>query len=293
MNIYDCFMYFDEDMLLDIRMNILSKYVKKFIIVESKFLHSGKPKKLNFDFNNFAKFKDKIEYIVMEDPPSGIENVTKKDDETEKNRKILDNSLKRENSQRNQLWKGIKKIHDEELIFSSDLDEIPNIENFKYKNKINIFLQKVFYYKFNLQQPDFTWHGTRACKKKDLLSFQWLRNIKSKKYPLWRLDCLFSKKKYFNVNFIKDGGWHFTSIKSPEKIFYKLSNFMHHLEFELSGLNIKNMQELVNQKKILYDHNLDQRHEKYKSEIYLKKVDERVLPKYLQENKEKFIEWFD
>ena len=68
---------------------------------------------------------------------------------------------------------------------------------------------------------------------------------------------------------------------------------MHHLEFELSGLNIKNMQELVNQKKILYDHNVDKTQEKYKSEIYLKKVDEKVLPGYLQENKKKFIEWFD
>ena len=286
-------MYFDEDMLLDLRMNILSKYVKKFIIVESTFLHSGKAKKLNFNLNNFSKFKDKIEYIVMENPPFGIEEIFEGDDENEKNRKILDNSLKRENSQRNQLWKGIKNIHDEEIILSSDLDEIPKIENFKYEKKINIFLQKVFYYKFNLQQPGFTWYGTRACKKKHLLTFQWLRNIKSKKYPFWRLDCLFSKKKYFNINFIKDGGWHFTSIKSPEKIFYKLSNFMHHLEFELSGLDIKNMQDLVDQKKIVYDHNVDQTQEKYKSEIYLNKIDDSVLPIYLQENKKKFIEWFD
>ena len=68
---------------------------------------------------------------------------------------------------------------------------------------------------------------------------------------------------------------------------------MHHLEFELSGLNVKNMQDLVNQKKILYDHNVDQKKEKYKSEIYLNKVDEKALPIYLQENKEKFIKWFD
>ena len=177
-------MYFDEDMLLDIRMNILSKYVKKFIIVESKFLHSGKPKKLNFDFKNFVKFKDKIEYIVMEDPPSDIEDIIKEDNENEKNRKILDNSLKRENSQRNQLWEGIKNIHDEELIFSSDLDEIPNIKNFKYKSKINIFLQKVFYYKFNLQQPDFTWYGTRACKKKKFVVFSMVKKYKKQKISL-------------------------------------------------------------------------------------------------------------
>ena len=168
-------MYFDEDMILDIRMNMLSKYVKKFVIIESKFLHSGKPKKLNFDIKNFSKFKDKINYIVMEKPPNGIEKINDHDNENERNRKILDNSLNRENSQRNRLWSGIEDVDDEDLILSSDLDEIPNLKNFKYKNKINIFVQKVFYYKFNLQQPNFTWFGTRACKKKNLVSFQWLR----------------------------------------------------------------------------------------------------------------------
>ena len=293
MNIYDCFMYFDEDMVLDIRMNMLSKYVKKFVIIESKFLHSGKPKKLNFDIKNFSKFKDKINYIIMEKPPDGIEKINDYDNENERNRKILDNSLNRENSQRNRLWDGVKNVNDEDLILSSDLDEIPDLKNFRYKNKINIFVQKVFYYKFNLQQPNFTWFGTRACKKKDLISFQWLRNVKSKNYPLWRLDCFFSKKKYSNINFIKDGGWHFTSMKSPEKIFYKLSNFMHHLEFELSGLNIENMKDLVQQKKILYDHNVDQTQQKYKSEILLKKVDDNILPEYILENKKKFVDWFD
>ena len=75
MNIYDCFMYFDEDLLLDLRLNVLNKYVKKFIITESTFLHSGKSKKLNFDIKNFQKFKDKIQYIVVDKIPEGIEKV--------------------------------------------------------------------------------------------------------------------------------------------------------------------------------------------------------------------------
>ena len=60
MNIYDCFMYFDEDLLLDLRLNMLNKYVNKFVITESTFLHSGQRKKLNFDYKNFSKFKNKI-----------------------------------------------------------------------------------------------------------------------------------------------------------------------------------------------------------------------------------------
>ena len=66
MNIYDCFMYFDEDLLLDLRLNILDKFVKKFVIAESAYLHSGK-KKLNFDINKYSKFKDKIIYLVVDD----------------------------------------------------------------------------------------------------------------------------------------------------------------------------------------------------------------------------------
>ena len=74
MNIYDCFMYFDEDLLLDLRLNILNKYVKKFIITEATYTHNGNKKKLNFDINRFSKFKDKIKYIVVdEEPPTLLE----------------------------------------------------------------------------------------------------------------------------------------------------------------------------------------------------------------------------
>ena len=293
MNIYDCFMYFDEDLLLDLRLNVLNKYVKKFIITESTFLHSGKSKKLNFDIKNFQKFKDKIQYIVVDKIPEGIEKVQSSDKLEIKNRKILDNSLKRENNQRNKLNSGLKGVHDEDLILSSDLDEIPNFSNFKFKKKITLFEQNVFYYKFNLLQPNFKWIGTRACKKKDLLGFQWLRNIKSKVYPFWRLDTLFSNKRYMNIEIIKNGGWHFTSIKKPKEIFYKLSNFMHHLEFEESGLTLKDMENMVNQKKILYDHTVAQEDKKYTGNLTLDKVSTEILPSYIKENLSLYKEWID
>ena len=293
MNIYDCFMYFDEDLLLDLRLNVLNKYVKKFIITESTFLHSGKGKKLNFDIKNFQKFKDKIEYIVVDKIPDGIEKVQSDDKLEIKNKKILDNSLKRENNQRNKLNFGLKGVHDEDLILSSDLDEIPNFSNFKLKKKITLFEQDVFYYKFNLLQPNFKWIGTRACKKKDLVGFQWLRNIKNKVYPFWRLDTLISNKRYMNIEIIKNGGWHFTSIKKPKEIFYKLSNFMHHLEFEESGLTLKDMENMVNQKKILYDHTAAQEDKKYTGNLALDKVSIEILPNYIKENLSLYKEWID
>ena len=293
MKIYDCFMYFDEDLLLDLRLNILNKYVEKFVITESTFLHSGKKKKLNFDYKNFNKFKDKIIYIVVDTPPPGIEDVLQNDKIEVKNKKILDNSLKRENNQRNKLIDGIKNAEDHDIILSSDLDEIPDFSNFKFKNKITLFQQNVYYYKFNLMQPNYKWMGTRACRKDQLVEFQWLRNIKGKSYPFWRLDTFFSKKKYMNIDIIKNGGWHFTSIKKPKDIFYKLSNFMHHLEFEYSGLELKDMEKMVREKKILYDHSAKQEEEKYTGEQSLVRVDSSKLPKYLNDNLIKYKDWIE
>ena len=69
MKLYDCSMYFDEDLMLDLRLHILNEHVDKFIIAEATRDHSGKEKKLNFDYKNFPKFKDKIKYLVIEDLP--------------------------------------------------------------------------------------------------------------------------------------------------------------------------------------------------------------------------------
>ena len=293
MNIYDCFMYFDEDLLLDLRLNIMNDYVKKFVITESTYLHSGRQKKLNFSYKNFSKFKDKIIYIVVDEPPIGIEEINPTDEILLNNKKILDNSLKRENNQRNRLYDGLKDADKDDIILSSDLDEIPNLTNFKLKKKITLFKQKVFYYKFNLMQQNFNWMGTRACKKKYLKEFQWLRNIKSKSYPFWRIDTLFSKKRYMDIDIISNGGWHFTSMKNPEDIHYKLSNFMHHLEFEYSGLTINDMKNMVSERKILYDHDARQEDSKYTGRQSLVKVDNSILPLYIRDNLDKYKNWLE
>ena len=90
----------------------------------------------------------------------------------------------------------------------------------------------MFFYKLNLLYENFTWHGTKGVKYKNFFGPQWLRNIKVKNYPKWRIDVFFSKKKYSNLTFINDGGWHFTCIRKPKDLQKKLLNFAHHYEFE-------------------------------------------------------------
>ena len=75
MKIFDCTTFYSEDLMLDVRFNILNEYVHKFVIVESKYSHSGKKKNLNFDINNFKKFKDKIRYVVIENEPDGLQEI--------------------------------------------------------------------------------------------------------------------------------------------------------------------------------------------------------------------------
>ena len=286
-------MYYDEDMMLDIRLNILDKFVSNFIICEANFHHNGTKRELKFDIRKFSKFKDKIIYIPLTEQPKQIKEIKDTDSQLVKNSKILDNALLRENFQRNHLQSKIKNFHENDLIIISDLDEIPNLEKFTYKAKITFFIQKMYYYKLNLIHKNFNWYGSKIVKKKDLINPQWLRNIKSKKYPLWRLDIMFSKKKYNNINFIENGGWHFTNIKTPEKIDYKMRNFLHHLEYEESGIGLDDVKNIIAEKKVFYDHSADKKEKKWSAKISLFKDLDASLPEYIFKNKDKYKEWLD
>ena len=146
MNIYDCFMYFDEDLLLDIRLNILDKYVKKFIISKQHIPITEK-KKLKFNPNNFKKFKDKITYIVVDNPPPNLLKIKKDDSNNVKSEKLILNGLARDIFQRESLAKGLDHLSTEDLIIISDLDEIPNLEGLDFsqiKNKLILFKQNLF-----------------------------------------------------------------------------------------------------------------------------------------------------
>ena len=289
-------MYFDEDLLLDIRLNSLDKFVKKFVITEATYTHNGSKKKLNFDINNFKKFKDKIIYLVVDKQPENILDLVDNDSSAKKGEKLILNGMARDYFQRENLSRGIKEALNDDLILISDLDEIPNLDNVNFSvinNNILIFEQKMFYYKLNLFYEDYTWFGTKGIKKKKFISPQWLRNIKGIKYPKWRFDTYFSKKKYSNLFFIKNGGWHFTCIRKPEELEKKLLNFAHHYEFEKSGLKLNDIKKLIIEKRVMYDHTVDQKSYKWSGKSILKNLDVSLLPKHVSSNLNKYSDWLD
>jgi beta-1,4-mannosyl-glycoprotein beta-1,4-N-acetylglucosaminyltransferase len=289
-------MFFDEEMLLDLRLNILDKFVDQFVIVESSYTHSGKEKKLIFDINKYSKFKEKINYIILKDPPEGIEEINNGDNDGEISRKEILNALKRENLQRDTIFNGLKDADKNDWIIISDLDEIPDLTNINFnniKNKIIFFKQKVFYYKLNLELKTLRWIGTKACKKKHLKSPQWLRNIKDKIYPKWRIDILFSEKKYNDIFFVENGGWHFTFVKKPEDIEKKLKSYLHHREYDIDPVGVDKIINLINSKSVIYDHRVDQTQYKFGGGQKLEKIDLEFLPRYISSNKEKYLDWLE
>ena len=296
MKIFDCFMFYDEEMILDFRLNYLSDYVDKFVVVESSYTHSGKKRDLIFDIKKYSKFKDKILYLILDEEPKDLFEIDGKEKFDEKNSKYILNALKRENFQRNHIIKGLKDASSDDMIIISDVDEVPNLEENNLndlKNKIVLFNQKFFYYKFNLKLQSFDWYGSKACIKANLISPQWLRNIKSKKYPFWRLDTLFSKNKYQNIFFIKNGGWHFSNIKTAESIEKKMSTYLHHREYDLNPLGAKKINEIMKNKKAIYNLRADMKADKFDNTQDLVVAEVKELPAYIQNNLEKYKDWIE
>ena len=297
MRIFDCFMFYDEEVVLDIRLNSLKNSVDCFVIVESKFYHNGKKRDLKFDIDKYPRFKDKIIYIVQDEEPLDLEKIEKDYDEEMKSHKLIFNAHKRENFQRNLINKGLGKANEDDLIMISDVDEIPNLEDLnvaKVKNKIVLFEQNIFYYKLNRYLEGFTWYGTKACKKKNLKSPQWLRNIKSKKFNFWRLDTFFSETKYIDKIFLKDGGWHFSNLKNPVDIQNKLKSYLHHRDFEVENIDLKEISKLMRNNETIYDMFADKtekKFSKYKRKLSL--YPKKKLPQYIIDFEGKFKEWLD
>jgi len=289
-------MFYDEKMILDLRLNCLNKHIDKFIIVESSFTHSGEKRELLFNINDYPNFKDKIIYIVLEEQPKDLFELSKSDTFDQENSKYILNALKRENLQRNTIEKGLLSASPDDIVIISDVDEIPDLDKVDFNNKNNdiiLFKQKFYYYKFNLKLISFDWYGSKACKRKNLISPQWLRNIKDKKYPFWRLDTIFSKKKYSNISFIEEGGWHFSNMKTAEDIEKKMRTYLHHREYDVKPLGVDRIKEIIKNKKSVYNLKTDMKNEKIDGTQDLSISNIKELPFYIQNNINKYKNWIE
>ena len=262
-------MYFDEDLILDLRLNILNNYVDKFVIAEATKDHTGKDKKLNFNINNFSKFKNKITYINVEDMPTNLKFY-------KKNWPV---HHLRDQHQRNALARGYENSSDDDLIMISDIDEIPDPEKIKIfdiKNKYACFIQKNFQSKINLLNiSDKNWMGTKIIKKKNIKSPQWLRNIKTAKPPFWK----FYKPR--QPQLIYEGGWHFSFLKNPKGISKKIQSYSHSEYNKSTYTDEKKIAERINNRTDIFDRNFK----------YAKIDIDDTFPKYILENINKYKDW--
>ncbi len=268
MKLIDCFMYFDEDLILDIRLNTLKDKVDKFIIAEATKNHAGENKKLNFKFENFSKFKNKIYYMVIDDLPLNVKSP----------KKGWHENHARDQFQRNALERGYRQYSGDDLIMISDIDEIPNpkkLEEFDIKNKYACFLQKNFQSKINLLNvTNEDWAGTKICQKKYLKSPQWLRNIKVNRKSFWNF---FTK----DIQLINNGGWHFSFLKDPVSIKNKIISYSHQEYNTKEFTNTDLIREKISSGEDLFNRNIN----------YKKININNDFPDYIVKNKELFKDW--
>lgn len=216
--IYDCFPFFNELDLLEIRLNHLNDYVDKFVLVEMAKTFSGDDKPFFYEENKFRykKFADKIIHIKVSDYPDseGISD--------------YDRCWQLENYQRDCIMRGLTEAKDDDIILTSDLDEIPShsaIES--YKSGISVLAQKMMYYYLNnLNVTDPIWtKGTKICHYSDLL------NPKVDIFP--QFGSYYTKKglptyiRFYCDSPVENGGWHFSYLGGTKAISYKIKSFAH------------------------------------------------------------------
>ena len=265
MAIYDCFQYFNEDHMVDLRFNILNKYVDYFVISESTKTHQGENKKLNFKIEHFKKYKHKIIYTIADFKKNNILS----------NHKGGESFV--EQHQRNNILNGLIKADLNDLIILSDSDEIPDLEKInqiKKSTKFTAFSQKMFMYKLNLQNlNESNWIGSKICLKKHLPKPQTLRDLKFKNYPFWRID-----KK--NLQII-DGGWHFSFLQSSEDIAKKIKSYSHGEFNTEENVNIDKINQKIKNNIDIFDRGYQ-----------LKKIDiDSSFPEYVYKNKKLLKDW--
>jgi len=291
MKIIDTTTYFEEQLMMNLRFNILNNYVDKFIVSEARFTHSGHEKDIKFNKKNFPKFEDKIIHIILDNEP---ENIIKKKQLS--NLEMRTNSVIRIKSQRDFILKHLSSYSQEDYLIHSDNDEIPNLKNFDLKKnnkKYVIFNQKMYYYKFNLSLPNLNWFGSKACKIKNLKSIDTLRSIKNKKYSFYRVDTFFSDLKHQNLHIVENGGWHFSNLKNLEELERKYLNDENHAEYEAQGFTKNKIVENLKNKTIDYNHSAKKDASNRFQSTKLEKVNLNTLPEFILSNLDQYQDWID
>lgn len=238
MKLIDCFIFYNELEMLKYRLELLYNIVDYFIIVESKYTFTGIEKKLYYNENKelFKKYDDKIIHIIENTMPYMYPNINIKENQQWIN----------ENYHRNSIIKGFEKISlkDDDIIIITDLDEIPDPETLEkiLNNELNITIncleQDMYYYNLNSKLMEKWYHPKIMCYK----------NYKEQTLTLSEL-----RMGFYSIIF--NGGWHLSYFGDNKFIQNKIINFSHQ-EFNSSEyINLKNIQEHIDNSNDLFNRN--------------------------------------
>ena len=226
--IYDCFSFFNELDLLEIRLNTLDKVVDKFILAESPLTHTGNPKPLYYAENKerFSKFNDRIVHIVVDDFPTMPDDMPTRE-----------KAWTRENWQRNAIVRGLPKdIKEDDVLLISDLDEIPSPEYVKkaVSNPIGVTRLdlKAYCFFINLRNVSYPiWNnGTRVLTWRTFNNPQTYANSN---YTECCVATVNQGPSATRVRFLKPdkilkpAGWHFSYLGGVEAIQRKMKSIAH------------------------------------------------------------------
>jgi len=284
--IYDCFTFFNELELLEVRLHELAGVVDKFVLVEATKTHSNKAKPLYYQENRarFSAFHDKIIHLVVELPESK-------------------NPWVPENFQRNAIARGLVGCQPRDIIMVSDADEIPRAttvaevsrnlpwsdswsarlghaalsstavkwltypKDIRWKLRKNHpfilkFQQNLYNYFLNGRSPSMPyWQGTRLLHYRDFVSAEEIRHS--------------------GYQLVENGGWHFTYMGGAERISQKLQSYAHYNEDERQHLEAKAIHELINRGGQLFAPG---------QQLQFVPLDE-TFPRYILENRDKYSAW--
>lgn len=219
--VFDCFLYNDEDDVLELHLATLYDSVDRFVLVEGTLTHSGNPKPLHFDLNKekFAKYLDKITHIVVDDYPAY------------KDGNEYDQAWARERHQRDSIMHGLKNCQPNDIVLIGDVDEIANpeaITNYSVNQDVCRLKQRMFYYFLN-------------CENKE--EWDWLKIAPYSEVV--RLTPCGIRYPPSEAPLIENGGWHFSFLGGAQKAIQKVRDYAHR-EFDKPELmNVERVTQLI------------------------------------------------
>lgn len=294
MKIYDAFLFFNELDLLEIRLNLLNDLVDYFVISECTISFSGKEKPLYFleNKNRFKKFEKKIIYQVIRDTPTNFITLNKYNNPVNEDQRCVNkiytfldkatnfpkNELHwgRDFFQRECLHRALIRCENDDIVMFSDIDEIPNPEILKNvilnfpSNNIYTLMQKEFWYYLNTYRQD-GWMGPRVAQ------YSTLKDISLNKIRAFKKGA----RPEIDTVDVQNGGWHFTSLGTPEQIIHKIEMWSHQ-EFNTDRIK-KNVKKNVEAGKDIF-----RRFGKKQLEVI--DINEENYPKWIVANKEKYTQ---